>query len=201
MADILDDCIVEDIGISSYDLCVGDYQFLMHKLRVVTYGPMYPLECKCPYCLSTTEETINLDDIPVKEYKDKLQSNLEFDLPKSKKHIKLRMQTPRMLDDVSMEVRDFKKRAPSFSGDPAFLFTIKSLIVEVDGEKPDFITIENWIRDLPAADSNYILRKADKLIEGIGLDLDLEITCPVCGLTYKSPFRVTSEFFRPEIDD
>lgn len=199
MADILDDCIVDDIGISAYDLCIGDYQFLMHKLRIVTYGPNYPLECRCPYCLSTSQETINLEDIPIKKYSDKLNDCLEFDLPKTHKHIKLKMQTPRMLDDVSMNVKDFRKRAPSFDGDPAFLFTIKSLVQEIDGEKPDPISIENWIRQLPMADANYLLKKSDKLMEGIGLDLDLEIVCPVCGLTYKTPFRVTPEFFRPEI--
>lgn len=200
MADILDDCIVDDIGISAYDLCIGDYQFLMHKLRVVTYGPNYPLECRCPYCLSTTEETINLDEIPVKKYSDSLMDCLEFDLPKTHKHIKLRMQTPRILDDVSMSVKDFKRRSPSFEGDPAFLFTIKALISEIDGERPDPIVIEDWIRQLPMADSNYLVKKADRLMEGIGLNLDLEITCPICGLSYTSPFRVNSEFFRPEID-
>ena len=199
MAEILDDCLVEDIGISAYDLCLGDYQFLMHKLRVVTYGSEYPLECKCPYCLSTTEETLDLDSLPVNKYTDDLLDCLEFDLPQSKKHIKLRMQTPRILDDVAIAVRDFRKRAPAFQGDPAFLFTLKSLIVAIDGEKPDPVFVEQWIRELPMADANYILKKSDKLVEGIGLKLDLEITCPICGLTYETPFRVNQEFFRPDI--
>ena len=200
MAEILDDCMMEDIGISAYDLCIGDYQFLIHKLRVVTHGKDYPLECKCPYCLSTTEETIDLDEMPVKKYTDKLLDCLEFELPKTKKHIKLRMQTPRLLDDIAVNVKDFKKRAPSFSGDPAFLFTLKSLIEEIDGERPDPITIENWIRQLPMADANYLIKKSDKLMEGIGLETDLEVTCPICGLTYIAPFRVTQEFFRPRIE-
>lgn len=199
MADIIDDCLTEDIGISSYDLCLGDYQFLMHKLRVVTYGPSYPLEFKCPYCLSTSEETINLDDIPVNEYSEDLRDCIEFDLPKTKKHIKLRMQTPHILDDVAQEIRDFKKRAPEFKGDPAFLFSLKALIDTIDGEKMPSFKLEEWIRQLPMADANYLQKKAAKIIDGIGLNLNMEITCPVCGLTYKSPFRVTSEFFGPEI--
>jgi len=200
MAEILDDCLVDNIGIPSYDLCIGDFQFLMHKLRVVTYGPEYSLDCKCPYCFSTTQETINLDDIPVNQYKDKISDYLEFDLPKTKKHIRLRMQTPRILDDVSQNVKDFKKRNPSFTGDPAFLFTLKALIKEIDEQKPDPITIEPWIRSLPMADANYLIKKAGKLVDSIGLELNMEITCPVCGLTYKTPFRITSEFYGPEID-
>lgn len=201
MAEILDDCLVDDIGISAYDLCIGDYQFLIHKLRVVTYGADYRLDCKCPHCFSVSEETINLDDIPVNQYENKISDYLEFDLPKTKKHIKLRMQTPRILDDVSQNVKDFKKRTSSFVGDPAFLFTLKSLIKEIDGERPDPITIEPWIRSLPMMDANYLIKKAGKLAESIGLNLDMEITCPICGLTYKTPFRITSEFFGPEIPE
>jgi hypothetical protein len=36
LCDIIDDCIVEPIGISAYDMCIADYQFLLHKLRIVT---------------------------------------------------------------------------------------------------------------------------------------------------------------------
>ena len=43
MCEIIDDCLIEKLGISSYDMCLGDYQFLLHKLRVVTYGKEYKL--------------------------------------------------------------------------------------------------------------------------------------------------------------
>ena len=32
MADVIDDCLVQGPGISAYDLCIGDYQYLMYKL-------------------------------------------------------------------------------------------------------------------------------------------------------------------------
>ena len=50
MAEIIDDCIVGDLGISSYDLCLGDFQYLLYKLRVVTFGPDYEMTAKCPFC-------------------------------------------------------------------------------------------------------------------------------------------------------
>ena len=111
------------------------------------------------------------------------------------------MQTPRILDDIQAEVKDFKKRSPSFVGDPAFFITVKYLIAEIDGQRPDPITIEPWIRSLPMMDANYLIKKAGKLADSIGLDLDLEITCPICGLAYKTPFRITPEFYGPEIPE
>ncbi len=41
MADIIDDCIQSEVGISAYDMCLADYQFLMYKLREVTFGNDY----------------------------------------------------------------------------------------------------------------------------------------------------------------
>ena len=55
LCEIIDDCLVENPGISSYDMCLADYQFLLHKLRVVTYGPDYPITSKCPFCRSDND--------------------------------------------------------------------------------------------------------------------------------------------------
>lgn len=38
LCEIIDDCLVDNPGISSYDMCMADYIFLLHKLRVATYG-------------------------------------------------------------------------------------------------------------------------------------------------------------------
>jgi hypothetical protein len=38
---IIDDCGALDSGISSYDMCLGDYQYLLYMLRVVTHGSNY----------------------------------------------------------------------------------------------------------------------------------------------------------------
>lgn len=199
MADIIDDCLVTKPGISSYDMCLGDYQFLLHKLRIVTYGPEYPVSSRCPLCYTVTEDKINLDDMEVVRYSPDIEKYLRFELPRSKNHIELRLQTPRMMDNIELDIADFKKRAPSFSGDPAILFTIKNLIKSVDGEKPDPITFEQWIMNLPMMDTNYIIQNAQELNKSIGLSTDLTITCDECGLVYKSPFRITSEFYGPSI--
>ena len=105
-----------------------------------------------------------------------------------------------MIDSVLTQMKDFQKRAPSFTGDSAVLFNLKSLIAEIDGEKPNPMYIEDIIRNLPMMDSNYIIRKGQKLNDAIGLDTTLENTCEVCGLDYPSNFRPGSDFFGPAID-
>ena len=86
LAEILDDCLVEDIGISAYDLCLADYQYMLHKLRIVTYGPNYKVDSVCPYCGSTNHLTTNLDELTVKPLnKELFDKAIEFVLPVSKK--------------------------------------------------------------------------------------------------------------------
>lgn len=201
LCEIIDDCLVEKPGISSYDMCLGDQQFLLHKLRVVTYGSDYSAESRCQFCGSPNKNVIDLERLEVKKYSDKIKEYQEFDLPVSKKHIKLRMQTPRMLDDIQMHKKEFLKKHPDALSDPAFLFTLESIIDTIDGEHLDVVKLENFIRTLPMRDTNYITKKAEKLNESIGLDLQYETTCSVCGLAYKSSFRATKEFFGPDIDE
>ena len=46
LCSIIDDCLVKGPNISSYDMCLGDYQFLLYKLRLVTYGSEYNVPVK-----------------------------------------------------------------------------------------------------------------------------------------------------------
>lgn len=202
MAEVINDCIVEDIGIHVYDMCVPDYQFLLHKLRIVTYGPDYKSNSRCPYCLTDNEHTINLETdlklIPFdKEMYDKYS---EITLPQCKKTIKLRMQSPRILDDINVQAKEIRKNSPGFIGDPAFLVTLQNLIETVDGNAYMDFQLEPFVRNLAMMDTNFILKAAQKLNTSFGLSSDLNPTCSFCGLDYKSSFRITSEFFGPSID-
>ena len=198
-ADIIDDCLVDKLPISSYDLCLGDFYFLLHKLRVVTYGDEYKVGCRCPYCNCVTEKTINLSNLVVNKYTDDIDKYFEVDLPVTKKHIKLQMQTPRMLDDIDQKAKELNKKI-SGNLDSAFLYTIMSLIKQVDGKVLNKLELEEFVRKLPMKDTNYISQYAGKLNGKLGIDTTVDITCRICGTDYKSSFRNTQEFFRPTIN-
>ena len=201
ICEIIDDCLVEKPGISSYDMHLGDYQFLLHKMRVVTYGDNYTVQSTCPYCGSTNSDAISLEDIQVFDFdEDKVKSYFEFDLPKSKRHIKLRMQTPRILDEIQRRAKEIKKKSRNYVGDPAFLISIEMMIAEIDGQKPNPLNISDFVKELPMMDTNYIVKHCQKINESVGLDTMLDNTCDVCGLSYQNRFRTNSEFFGPTLD-
>ena len=201
IAEILDDCLIDNIGISAYDLCLPDFQYMLHKLRIVTYGPQYKLSSNCPWCGSPNINKVDLDALHLIEFDQEcFDKYSEFELPVTKKIIKLKMQTPRILDNIATKIKDVRKKNPQFEGDPAFLFTLEALIDTVDGTPLDRFKLMDFIRKLPMMDTNYILKCAEKLNESFGLDKSLEHVCSVCGLDYTGNFRTTSEFFGPSID-
>lgn len=200
MSEIIDACIEQDIPISSYDMCVGDYQYLLHRLRVVTYGSSYPVVTVCPYCGVSSKQELNLSDLPVLQYNDSVLDNMEFTLPRTQKRIKLRFQTPRMIDDIGVRVQEIKKKQGSSFIDPTLALTIESMIDTVDGHRPDLVRLSQWVNNLPMMDTNIILQKAEKLNGSIGVARELDVECDACGLDYKTQIPLTSEFFRPSAD-
>ena len=200
LCDVIDDCMVESPGISAYDMCVGDYQFCLHKLRIVTYGPEYKMSSVCPYCGYTNNEVINLEDFAVKEYSEDLEKYREFVLPVTQKRVRLKIETPRRLDTVTEKIKEFKKKTNSTQPDQSLLFTISTLIDTIDGQKPNPLKLEEWLKTLPMRDTNAITLNADAMNEGIGIDTSMHETCNMCDLTYQTNLRITSEFFRPTLD-
>lgn len=200
MCDIVDECMIQDPGISAYDMCIGDYQFCLHKLRIVTYGPQYKMNSVCPYCGFENQEVVNLEDFEILEYNEDLEKYREFTLPVSGKKVKLNVETPRRLDTITERVRDFKRKNPNSNTDQSLVFTLSGLIKSIDGKEVNLIQLEDWIRSLPMRDTNVILQNADKFNTSIGINTDMTETCNLCLLTYKTAFKSTSEFFRPTLD-
>lgn len=200
LCDIIDDCMVSDIPLSSYDMFFGDYQYLLYKLRTVTYGKEYRLSVTCPICGETYEGSIDLDTLEVLDNIDAFNKYLEFDLPYSKKHIVLNYQTPRMFDTIANKTKEFKKKSNMLSTDATIVYSTCLLIHSVDGKLLDEITLEDFVRNLPMGDTNTILQYAEKLNSSLGVNSFVECTCPVCGIDSKVVVRSDKQFFRPALD-
>lgn len=207
MAEIIDSCLVEKPGISSYDMCIGDYQFLLHKLRIVTYGPEYNINCRCPLCGDWDDHVVNLESLQLNELKEfDREKELTLTLPVSKKEIKLNITTPRLLDNIEKEVTRVTKLYKKQNKDNAeidwhLLYQLVYSINTVDGQKLSVSDKETFCNKLVGKDFNTIINALDKLDEKVGLGATLEVHCNNCGYDMITSFRITSEFFRPTTND
>lgn len=201
LCDIIDSCLLTKLPISCYDLSIKDYEFLLHKLRIVTYGPDYKMVVGCPHCNEVYEEVINLDDLRSIEFDlNAFVENQTFELPQSKKRISINFQTPRMLDSIDLKVKEFKKKNKT-DLDPTPLITLQEVIDTIDGVKYSYIELENFINNLSQRDAIFILNKVTKLNSLLGLDTSIDVTCKSCGGDIKTFFRFGTEFFRPTNDE
>lgn len=203
LCDIIDACMIEPCGIKTYDMCLGDYQYLLHRMRVVTYGSDYPSSSICPMCGAVNKVTLNLDDIPVlsldaEEY-EKLRN---VTLPVSGKKVRLRYQTPRDIDDIAREEREFRIQSPESTTNIGFLISLRHIIETVDGQVVPTAKLDQFLRKLPMRDTNMLLQHATRLNEKVGIDTKINNVCsnPRCGAKYQTTFRLTNEFFGPTID-
>lgn len=197
LAQIIDDCIESDMGISSYDLCLGDFQYLLFKLRIVTFGPEYELRGACPFCGFEQTSTVNLDELKTKEFDESINDLMELKLPVTESNIEFKLQTPRMLDRINAKVREYRRKHKDTEENPVILYNILSSIDLIDNELPNIITLEEWCKDLPLADTNAIINRIDLINDQIGIDMYVEDNCKICGTAYLLPFRINPSFFRP----
>ena len=198
LADIIEDCCVEKPAIHVYDMSLGDYEFLLHKLRIVTYGEDYKVTLRCPDCGEMIETVAKLDQLSVKEFDEEAVRELQtFSLPKSGRSITLNFLSPRRVEEMEVMVKDKKRKYKTATIDFETLVRVLANIDLVDGEKKSETELEHFITNLPALDLQKILNHIDKLNQQIGLDNILYLTCPKCGEEITTFFRFGPEFFRP----
>lgn len=200
MCGIIEDCMVGKPPMPVYDMCLGDYQFLLHKLRIVTYGKEYKMTARCPFCGNVFSTTADLDDLKTLEYDESVPALMSVKLPACGKTIGLRMQTPRSLDDIALRKKEIMKKSEGAADDPGLALTLAYLIESVDGVERNPVELDNFVRRLPMKDANVLIQTAEKLNRKVGVDTALEVKCSRCGQAVPVTFRITGEFFGPSID-
>lgn len=203
MASVIEDCIVgEKPPVSVYDMILGDYQFLLHKIRVVTYGSDYRMTAQCPNCGEFVPMNVNLDDEEVVEFdQSEIDKARRITLPSSKKEVVLAFQTPRTIDSVRERSKEAKRRAkPGDAMNYDYLYAVASFIGKVDGGRMDDVALEAYVRSMPLRDANYILQKGDALNRKVGIDDKVTAKCTKCGFEVVTRFRLQPEFFGPVED-
>ena len=153
LADIIEGCMIEKPKVKVYDMALGDYEFLLHKLRIVTYGPDYKMSLRCPFCGEAFECTADLEQLHVLEFdQEKFESFRTFTLPVSGDTISIKFQTPRNLDEIESKTKELKRKFKDADIEFNLMVLLQSVINEVNGLPLDPTKIEAYINKLAAKD-------------------------------------------------
>lgn len=198
MSEIIEDCMETKPDIPVYDMCLGDYQFLLTKLRVVTFGAEYKMSTSCPNCKEFVECIADLDSLTVNEYDESFNDLKVLELPECGDTIELNIQTPRMCDNIARKAKEMQKKT-KLNMDYSLLFTLMALIKKINGTDANPAFIDEYCQNLGMKDVNAILRRAEEMNSKVGMDNSLVAICRNCGTEVITGFRITSEFFGPTI--
>ena len=198
LADIIEGCMIEKPAIHVYDMALGDYEYLLHKLRIVTYGPDYKMTIRCSECGDLIDTTANLEELELRDFdKAKFEELRTFTLPKANRTVTIKFMTPHLLDSIELKAKEEKRKHKDALIDFDTQVKLIYCIEAVDGEPMTAYNLENFVNNLPAADMQKILNNIDSLNQCLGLKNELFITCPHCSNEVMTFFRFGPEFFRP----
>ena len=198
LADIIEGCMIEKPAIHVYDMAVGDYEYLLHKLRIISYGENYKISVVCPHCGEEIDVVAKLNSLELKDFnKDEFDKLRTFTLPTSNKEVTIKFQTPHILDIIENKTKEYKRKFKNADINFELLVLLLTIIDTVDGEKMSESNLETFINNLPVRDMTKIVNAYDKLNLSLGLNNILFIECPKCGGDSSAFFRFGPEFFRP----
>lgn len=198
LADIIEDCMIEKPAVHVYDMALGDYEYLLHRLRIVTYGDEYKVAVKCLSCGEITETVAHLEELEVVPFDHaKFEELSTIKLPKKGDTVTIKFQTPRILDEMEAEIKELKRKFKSAEVSFDLLVLLKNIIDTVNGTKLTSSQLETYINNLPALDMTKLVNAVDELNALIGIKNDLVVTCSKCGGEVPTYFRFGPEFFRP----
>lgn len=200
LARVIQSCLINNKNIDIRDLKLFDFQYLMYKTRIVTYGEQYRITIKCPYCGREADHSINLDKLNITEVPVDFKEPFTIGpLPKSQDVLECKMFSVRDVIDLDNESEEFIKKFPEYDGDPSFILDLCKRIVSVNGQMP--LDLRGYVENLHALDYQYFSTKYAELTNSFGIDSRVELECPHCKKKRLLELPMTSEFFRPSYFD
>lgn len=183
-ANILDKTILEPLGISAYDLHSADFLYLNLVQRLLAKGNKpYRIHAVCPNRRCNNDNVIDFDltqlnpkyleEAPKYEYKT-LDDNV----------IEYTYLTPRAFDEIRESVIDFKETYPEADTDINTQEILRKIIVRVDGKKPTYSQMTEYIQSLQISDVDELLTLV--MTPDFGLNLNKQkCKCTKCGKTFE----------------
>lgn len=200
LASIIEDCMVEKPAIPVYEMHIGDFEYLLHKLRIVTYGPDYKMTTMCPFCNHIEESVVDLDTEEVIPFKEEEFNKAKEVKLTDGKVITLKFQTPQILDTIRNETDKLQNDSKNQNLNFELKVTLKNAIDLVDGKKLSYVELDTFVDKLSARDVNKINNRISKLNKMVGLKNEVKYTCGKCKTDVTTFFRFGTEFFRPTDD-
>jgi len=198
---ILDSVVTSPENFESKYMTLFDFNFLMYKMRAVSYGPTYKVTVTCPDCGKSQVVRVNLDDLKVDYLQDDAVEPFKIGpLPRSGDTLTCRYLRVTDLMSNQKKSDEIISKNPDYQGDPSYILDLCSRIMSINDEEITPYEVQMYVEEMSAMDSQYFTQAYNKYVNKVGMDNSCETTCEYCGshIDFTLPFN--SEFFRPTYD-
>jgi hypothetical protein len=165
-------------GIPYEELSLYDKQFLLFKLREISYGNEYPVEIECRSCGEENSLAVELDKLGVNYVDPDLEHPTPVFLPDSE--VTAYVKCPRAKDEAILS-------------NPAALTDALWKFVEKIETYNDRGVIQGFLTKTTAKDITKLRQSI--FSQGIGLNLDVRFVCKHCGADELLTLPINESFF------
>jgi len=180
-ANILDNTLVQPLGISAYDLHTADFIYLNLRQRQLSKGATpYRVLVRCKKCGKIHKVDVDLSTLDIKYLTEKPDYTMETS---SGDVLTFTFVTPRILDDSVINAESYRETYPEVELDEETLKTqefLRLLIKEVNGKRLTYAQMTDYITSMYISDVDLLLSKAREA--DFGVDFIQSFPCD-CGNT------------------
>ena len=185
---ILNSCISQKFD--SSDLTEPDRNYLMMRLRAISYSDSFKIQYTCSSCGSQETAEVTIDDLEVVELNSKEDAYPVVELPVSKLKLTLKPITGK---DSSVLSKKLKSNREEYYIE--LLASRVELLTAPNGQTTQlYREIKRVISDLIGKDSSTLRDAIEE--SDFGIKTDIEAECSACGASNTASISIDKDFFR-----
>jgi hypothetical protein len=191
---IISRCIDSDID--AKDILLFDSNYLLFRLRQISYGDEYQFELQCtnPVCEKKFQHKVIISKLKFETLPEDFVEPIKVSLPRSKYTVFVLL--PRLYHSEEIYMRNTNRKKKSDDEDKRLVDNI--WVTTVDIKDPDGNSIpqgewEEFLSNLPSIDRAAITKATDYTT---GVDRLEGVNCPYCEADYSGTIPIGIEFFR-----
>ena len=195
--DMLQACIIDPADFNVYSLIPIEVEYLLYRLRVLTYGDEIEFQYNCEHCGHLHKINCSLNDLDIIPLRSDFK--LQFDipeLPKSKTIISCKLLTQGEFSAVNKKADELQE----LSGDQnAYINTLwETRIISINGDTNlSPIQKQQFVDNLVDLDFEYMQQYYDFYEGNYGLQHNIKKTCENCKNIMNVNVPTIYTFFRP----
>lgn len=194
---LLQSSIVSPTDFDVYNLLPFETQYLLYRLRVLTYGDEYKYIENCPHCGHGNELELPLNEMPIKEVPDDFKIQFDIKLPRIGHVLTCRLLNEREYLNASKTADEIRENFNSENDAADVIWQARIVAINGDNSLTP-IQKSQYLDELIDLDFEYLTHEYFKAEGNYGLQSEFTYTCENCNKLVESNMPSVYTFFRPQ---